>query len=81
MLCSEYIFLNIITAFKSFTMIKILVGTDDSPLATLLVKLYKYAFERERYETGCIYSLILCALVFIVSRVQFFFEKKAVFYQ
>lgn len=75
------IFLNIITAFKSFTMIKILVGTDDSPLATLLVKLYKYAFERERYETGCIYSLILCLLVFIVSRVQFFFEKKAVFYQ
>ena len=75
------IFLNIITAFKSFTMIKILVGTDESPLATLLVKLYKYAFERERYETGCIYSLILCLLVFLVSRIQFYFEKKAVFYQ
>lgn len=75
------IFLNILTAFKSFTMIKILVGTDESPLATLLVKLYNYAFVRERYETGCIYSLVLCLLVFLVSRVQFYFEKKAVFYQ
>ena len=75
------IFLNIITAFKSFTMIKILVGTDDSPLSTLLVVMYRYAFVRERYETGCIYSLILCLLVFLVSRVQFYFEKKAVFYQ
>ena len=75
------IFLNIITAFKSFTMIKILVGTDDSPLSTLLVVMYRYAFVRERYETGCIYSLILCLLVFLVSRVQFYFERKAVFYQ
>lgn len=75
------IFLNILTAFKSFTMIKILIGTDDSPVATLLVKLYSYAFQRERYEIGCIYSLVLCLLVFLVSRIQFYFEKKAVFYQ
>lgn len=75
------IFLNILTAFKSFAMIRILVGTDDSPLAVLIVKLYNYAFVRQRYETGCVYALILSLVIFLVSRIQFLVEKKVVFYQ
>lgn len=75
------IFLNILSAFKSFAMIKILVGTDDSELAVLILKLYSYAFVRERYETGCVYALVLSFVIFLVSRIQFLFEKKAVFYQ
>ncbi|MGP1419191.1 MAG: carbohydrate ABC transporter permease [Sphaerochaetaceae bacterium] len=75
------IFLNILSAFKSFAMIKILVGTDDSELAVLILKLYSYAFVRERYETGCVYALVLSLVIFLVSRIQFLFEKKAVFYQ
>ncbi len=75
------IFLNILTAFKSFAMIRILVGTGDSELSTLIVKLYDYAFVRERYEHGCVYALILSLVIFIVSRIQFIVEKKVVFYQ
>lgn len=75
------IFLNILSAFKSFAMIKILIGVGDSDLAVLILKLYSYAFVRERYETGCVYALVLSLVIFLVSRIQFIFEKKAVFYQ
>ncbi len=75
------IFLNILSAFKSFAMIRILVGTEDSELSVLIVKLYNYAFVRERYETGCVYALILSLVIFLVSRIQFIVEKKVVFYQ
>ena len=75
------IFLNILSAFKSFAMIRILVGTGDSELAVLIVKLYDYAFVRERYETGCVYALILSLVIFLVSRIQFVVEKKVVYYQ
>lgn len=74
------VFLNILSAFKSFTMIKILVGTEDSEVCNLMCKLYYYAFVKERYETGCIYALVLSVLIFLVSRIQFFFEKKVVIY-
>lgn len=75
------IFLNILAAFKSFAMIRILAGTNDSDLAVLILKLYSYAFVRERYETGCVYALVLALVIFLVSRIQFYFEKKVVFYQ
>ena len=75
------IFLNILSAFKSFAMIKILVGTNDSELSVLILKLYNYAFVRERYETGCVYALVLSLVIFLVSRIQFIVEKKVVFYQ
>lgn len=75
------IFLNILTSFKSFAMINMLAGTGDSELAVLIIKLYNYAFERERFETGCIYALALSLVIFLVSRIQFVFEKKVVFYQ
>ena len=75
------IFLNILSAFKSFAMIRILVGTGDSELAVLILKLYDYAFVRERYETGCVYALVLSLVIFLVSRIQFIVEKKVVFYQ
>ncbi len=75
------IFLNILTAFKSFAMINILVGTSDSELSVLIIKLYSYAFVRERYETGSVYAIILSLVIFLVSRLQFALEKKVVFYQ
>ena len=75
------IFLNILSAFKSFAMIRILGGMEDSELSVLIVKLYNYAFVRERYETGCVYALILSLVIFLVSRIQFIVEKKVVFYQ
>lgn len=75
------IFLNILSSFKSFAMINIIAGTDDSELSVLILKLYSYAFVRERFETGCVYALVLSLVIFLVSRVQFLFEKKVVFYQ
>jgi sn-glycerol 3-phosphate transport system permease protein len=75
------IFLNILSSFKSFAMINIIAGTNDSELSVLILKLYSYAFVRERYETGCVYALVLALVIFLVSRIQFLFEKKVVFYQ
>ena len=74
------IFLNILTSFKSFAMINILAGTGDSELSVLIIKLYSYAFTRERYETGCVCGGSLAGDL-PDFRIQFSFEKKVVFYQ
>lgn len=75
------VFLNILTSFKSFTMIKILVGTNESGLRVLNSQIYQQAFVNNRFETACIYSLVLCLLIFLVTRVQFILEEKVVHYQ
>ncbi|MCQ2412614.1 MAG: sugar ABC transporter permease [Sphaerochaetaceae bacterium] len=76
------IFLNILSAFKGFAIIKILVGNVEAPeVTTLILKLYQYAFVRDRYEIACVYGLILAVVIFVVSRIQFMVEKKVVFYQ
>ncbi len=75
------VFLNILTAFKSFTMIKVLFGTDENGLRVLSGTIYQKAILELRFETACVYSLILCVLIFLVTRVQFILEKKVVHYQ
>lgn len=75
------VFLNILTAFKSFTMIKILFGTNEEGLRVLSGTIYQKAILETRFETACVYSLILCVLIFLVTRVQFILEKKVVHYQ
>ena len=75
------VFLNILTAFKSFTMIKILFGTNEKGLRVLSATIYQKAILEQRFETACVYSLVLCVLIFLVTRVQFILEKKVVHYQ
>ncbi len=75
------VFLNILTAFKSFTMIKMLFGTNEEGLRVLSGTIYQSAILETRFETACVYSLILCVLIFLVTRVQFILEKKVVHYQ
>ena len=75
------VFLNILTAFKSFTMIKMLFGTNEPGLRVLSGTIYQSAILESRFETACVYSLILCVLIFLVTRVQFILEKKVVHYQ
>ena len=75
------IFLNILGAFKSFAVIKILVGNTNNNLDVLIYEVYKQAFIRGRFETACVYALVLCLLIFVVSRIQFILEKRLVFYQ
>jgi sn-glycerol 3-phosphate transport system permease protein len=75
------LFLNILTPFKSFTMIKMLFGTNEEGLRVLSGTIYQSAILETRFETACVYSLILCVLIFLVTRVQFILEKKVVHYQ
>jgi len=75
------VFINIVGAFKSFAMIKILLGNANSSMNVLIFQVYKYAFLRGRFETGCVYAVVLCIAIFLATRLQFIFEKKVVFYK
>ena len=76
------VFLNILTAFKSFTMIKMLFSeNNDKGLRVLNWMVYRTAFKENRFESACIYALALCALIFLVTRIQMFLEKRLVHYQ
>lgn len=76
------VFLNIIHSFKSFAIVKLLVGAGPNDSTNVLIyATYSNAFLRGRYETACVYALVLCAVIFVFSRLQKFFEKRAVHYQ
>lgn len=76
------VFLNIVGSFKAFALIKILVGSGPAESTNVLVyALYSNAFSRGRFETACVYSLVLCAIIFVATRIQFFCEKRWVHYQ
>lgn len=76
------VFLNILHSFKSFALIKLLVGAGPNDSTNVLVyALYSNAFLRGRFETACVYALVLCLMIFLVTRIQFIFEKRTVHYQ
>lgn len=76
------VFLNIIGSFKSFALIKILVGSGPAESTNVLVyAIYANAFSRGRFETACVYSLVLCIIIFVITRIQFLCEKRLVHYQ
>ena len=76
------VFLNILNSYKSFALIKILVGTGPAESTNVLVHaLYSNAFARGRFETACVYAMVLCLVIFLTTRIQFILEKKVVHYQ
>lgn len=75
------VFLNILSAFKSFTMIKVLFGTNEKGLKVLASQIYRKGIIEGRFEAACVYSLVLCVLIFLVTRIQLMLEKRTVFYQ
>ena len=76
------VFLNIIHSFKSFAIVKLLVGAGPNDSTNVLIfATYSNAFLRGRFETACVYALVLCAVIFVFSRLQRIFEKRAVHYQ
>lgn len=76
------IFLNILSSFKAFAIIKLLVGKGPADSTNILVfAVYSNAFLRGRFETACVYSLVLCLVIFIFTRIQQFCEKRMVHYQ
>ncbi len=76
------IFLNILGSFKAFGYIQQLVGKGPNNTTNVLVyNVYTYAFRRGRFETACVYAIILALIIFIVTRIQLMFEKRMVHYQ
>lgn len=75
------VFLNIVGSFKAFGIIKLMVGKGPGDSTNILVyAIYANAFLRNRFETACVYSLALCVVIFIVTRIQLALEKKLVIY-
>lgn len=76
------IFLNITTSFKNFASIKLLTqGGPANSTKTLIYYIYENAIINGRFETACVQALVLFALIFLITRIQFFLEKKVVHYQ
>lgn len=76
------LFLSLVTAFKTFTQIKLLTGGGPNyATTTITTEIYSKAMNTGMFEIACCYSVILFVIIFLVTRIQFFFEKKFVFYQ
>lgn len=76
------IFLNIVTSFKAFAFFKLLVGGGIGGATDVLIyEIYQQAFRHSRFETACVYAVILFLVIFITTRIQFLVEKKVVHYQ
>ncbi len=76
------VFLNITGSFKAFGQIKLLTGGGPSGASeTLIYSIYKNGIISGRFETACTYSIILFICIFVVTRIQFFLEKRLVYYK
>jgi sn-glycerol 3-phosphate transport system permease protein len=76
------VFLNIGNSFKAFGQVKLLTaGGPAGASETLVYSIYKEALLNGRFETACAEALILFAIIFIFTRVQFALENKLVFYK
>lgn len=75
-------FLNILGSFKAFGYIHQLTGRGPNNTTNVLIyNVYVLAFARGRFETACVYAIILALIIFIVTRIQLLLEKRMVHYQ
>lgn len=75
------IFLKIISSFKAFGQIKMLTeGGPAGATTTLMYKVYERGTVSGYFEIACCYSIILFFIIFLMTRIQFLFEKKLVHY-
>ena len=75
------IFLNITAAFKAFGQIKLLTdGGPNNATNTLIYSMYENALLNQRFETACVYAMILFVVIFGVTRIQNYFENRTVYY-
>ena len=76
------IFLNITHSFKAFGEIRLLTGGGPAGATTTLVyAIYEQAMLHGRFETACVYSMVLFIVIFLTTRVQMLAEHKFVFYE
>ena len=75
------IFLNITASFKAFGQIKMLTGGGpNNATNTLIWSMYENALLNQRFETACVYAMILFVVIFGVTRIQKVFENRTVYY-
>ena len=75
------LFTSIVSAFKTFTQIKLLTGAGiGGSTNTLMYSVYS-KYNAGQISISCCVALILFVIIFIATRIQFAFEKKTVFYQ
>lgn len=76
------LFLNIVQSFKTFGQIRLLTaGGPAGSTTTLMYQIYERGSESGFFEIACCYSVVLFLTIFIMTRIQFLFEKKFVHYQ
>lgn len=76
------LFVSIISALKGFGTIQVLTGGGPAnSTTTLMVSIYQQVSKFGQVQTGCCLAIVLFAIIFTVTRIQFLFEKKFVFYQ
>ncbi|OPJ59491.1 carbohydrate ABC transporter permease [Clostridium chromiireducens] len=75
------VFINMVNSFQSFAQIKLLTSGGPANSTNVIVhEIYREAFFNNRFETACAESTVLFFIIFLITLVQFGFEKKGVFY-
>ncbi len=76
------LFLTVTSSFKTFTQIRLLTGGGPMySTINMTLEIYHRAVDNGLFASACCYSVMLFLIIFIVTRIQFIFEKKLVFYQ
>ena len=76
------LFLNINSSFKTFNQIKLLTGGGPAnSTKNLIYYIYENALIHGRFETACVQAVFLFLMIFALTRIQFFCEKRFVHYQ
>jgi len=75
------IFFNIAASFQAFGQIRLLTqGGPGTSTQVLVYQVYNEAFMNKRYGSAGAMSVVLFAIMLIITLIQFRFEKKGVFY-
>jgi sn-glycerol 3-phosphate transport system permease protein len=76
------VFLNIITSFQAFAQIRFLTQGGPSYATNVLVyTIYQSAIRDSRFETAFAQSMVLFAIILVLTILQFRAEKRTVHYQ
>lgn len=75
------VFINIISALKTFTQINLMTSGGPAGSTTTLMYGIYMRMNKGEYEAACCLSLVLFVIIFLITRIQLLFEKKSVHYQ
>ncbi len=76
------IIINIISAFQSFTLVKLLTQGGPTNSTNLIVySIYLDAFRNFRFGSAAARSIVLFVVIMTITLIQFKYEKKGVHYQ